>query len=298
MFTKKRSDGTYIRDLPYFTRMLPYIMPKRSDACIYFEQDFDLTSTLEYVRAANEGCGPNEKKLTVFQVFLCATARTLALRPKLNRFVAGFRYYQRNRIVFNFVAKKELSDGGAEINVTMPFSPLETLATLPPKVSSRVSRIKKGEATDADDLNAFLARLPRFVNRIIFGTLAFLDYHNALPLSFMSGLPFYSSVFFTNVGSVGIDAPFHHNFEFGTCGLFVAIGKIRKERTIGAEGAVETRDRVKVTFTYDDRIADGIYCGRAIDLLRSFVEDPASLESVPDLSPEQLAELAVTVGGE
>jgi hypothetical protein len=294
MFTKKRSDGTFIEDLPYFTRILPYLMPKRSDACIYFEQDFDVTKALEYVHAANVGCPPGEKRLTLFQVVLCATVRTLALRPKLNRFVAGLRYYQRNRIVFNFVAKRELSDGGDEINVTLSFSPFETLSTLPPKVSSFVSKVKKGETTDTDDLNKLLARLPRFVNRIIFGTMFFLDYHNALPFSFIKGMPFFSSVFFTNVGSVGIDAPFHHNFEFGTCGIFVAIGKIREERVVEPDGTIETKDRVKVTFTYDDRITDGIYCGRAIDLLRSLVENPVALEKAPELSPEQLAELRLS----
>ncbi|MGA2545337.1 MAG: 2-oxo acid dehydrogenase subunit E2 [Rectinemataceae bacterium] len=293
MFTKKRSDGSYIRDLPYFTRLMPYLMPTRSEACIYFEQDFDVTKALAYVRAANADRAPGQKKLTLFLVVLCATVRTIGLRPKLNRFVAGFRYYQRNRIIFNFVAKRELTDGGSEINVTLPFSPFETLSTLQPKVSAYVSRIKSGETTDADDLNEFLARLPRFVNRIVFGTLSFLDYHNALPPSFTKGLPFYSTVFFTNVGSVGIDAPFHHNFEFGTCGLFVAIGKIRRERVPGADGSLEERDRVKVTFTYDDRITDGIYCGKAIDLLRSFVEDPSTLETPPELSPDQLAELAL-----
>ena len=293
MFTKNRKDGTYIRDLPYFTRLTPYLMPTRTEACIYFEQDFDVTKALAYVHAVNAASPPGEKRLTLFQVFLCATARTIAMRPKLNRFVAGFRYYQRNGIVFNFVAKKELTDEGAEINVTLPFSPYETLATLPPKVSSYVSRVKKGETTDADDLNKLLARLPRFANRIVFGAVNFLDYHNALPLSFTSGLPFYSSVFFTNVGSVGIDAPFHHNFELGTCGLFVAIGKIRKESVTDESGRIERRDKVKVTFTYDDRIADGIYCGRAIDLLRSLVEDPALLEAPPELSPDQLAELGI-----
>ena len=40
-------------------------------------------------------------------------------------------------------------------------------------------------------------------------------------------------------------------------------------------------------------IADGIYCGKAIDLLRSLVEDPALLEAPPELSPDQLAELGV-----
>jgi hypothetical protein len=106
-------------------------------------------------------------------------------------------------------------------------------------------------------------------------------------------MPFFSSVFFTNVGSVGIDAPFHHNFEFGTCGLFVAIGKIRRERVVDEAGKAEMRDRVKVTFTYDDRITDGIYCGRAIDLLRSLVEDPSALELPPELTPDQLGELAL-----
>ncbi len=81
MFTKKRSDGAYIRDLPYFTRLMPYLMPKRSEACIYFEQDFDVTKALEYVRAANADCPPGQKRLTLFQIFLCATARTLAPRP-------------------------------------------------------------------------------------------------------------------------------------------------------------------------------------------------------------------------
>jgi hypothetical protein len=294
MFTKKRSDGTYIKELPYFTRIIPYAMPTRTEAAIYFEQEFDVTKTLEYVKKANAGCAPGQKRLTLFQVLLCATVRTVALKPRLNRFVAGLRYYQRNRIAFNFVAKKELTEGGEEVNATLAFSPYETLATLPPKVASFVSRVKKGEATDADDFNRLLARLPRWINKLIVKALFFADYHNGLPADFIKGMPFFATVFFTNVGSVGVDAPFHHNFEFGTCGLFIALGKIRQETVVGADGKPVKRDLVKVTFTYDDRITDGIYCGKAIDLLRSFVEDPSLLENPPELSPELLKELALS----
>ncbi len=293
MFTKKRCDGTYMKDLPHFTRIMPYLMPTRTESCIYFEQEFDVTRALEYVAAANAGAPSGEKRLTFFQLFLTAAVRTIALRPKLNRFVSGFRYYRRKRISFNFVAKRELTDEGSEINVTLNFSPLETLSTLPAKVGAYVSRVKKGSSTDADSLNAFLARLPRFALRAVIGTIKWLDYHNALPYSFIRGLPFYSTIFFTNVGSVGIDAPFHHNFEFGTCGLFVAIGKIGKARVAGPDGAVHERDTVKVTFSFDDRITDGIYCARAIDLLRSFIADPSALEKEPELSPELVAELAL-----
>jgi hypothetical protein len=293
MFTKKRCDGTYIKDLPHFTRILPYLMPSRAESCIYFEQDFDVTKTLEYVASANAARKPGGVRLSFFQVFLCAAVRTIALRPKLNRFVAGYRYYRRNRIIFNFVAKREMTDEGGEINVNLPFSPKETLTGLAEKLTRHVLAAKRGESDEVDSLNAFLAKLPRFAMRLVAKALFWADYHNGLPASFVKGMPFFSSVFFTNVGSVGIEAPFHHNFEFGTCGLFVAIGKIRQERAIGADGQPCERELVKITFTFDDRITDGIYCGRAIDLLRSFVEDPTPLEKEPELTPELVAELAL-----
>jgi hypothetical protein len=291
MLKKTRPDGTLITGLPHFTRLLPYLMGSRTDSTIFFEQDFDITHALRFVKEKNQGSDGGQKRLTFFQVFLCAAVRTLALRPKLNRFVSGYNYYQRNRIIFNFVAKKELSDEGAEINITIPFSPEETLATLPQKVSSFVNRGKSGPSNESDSLNAFLAGLPRWMIRLVVGTLRFLDYHNMLPEAFISSMPFWASIFFTNVGSVGIDAPFHHNFNIGTCGFFIAMGKIRRECVTSESGSVELRDRVKVTFTYDDRITDGIYCGRAIELFRTFVENPGQLERPPELSASLHAEL-------
>ncbi len=90
LFTKKRPDGTYVKDLHFFTRMLPFLMPTRADACIYFEQEIDLTRTLQYVRSKR-----GEAKPTVFYIILYAALRTLAVRPKMNRFVSGGRHYQR-----------------------------------------------------------------------------------------------------------------------------------------------------------------------------------------------------------
>jgi hypothetical protein len=282
MLKKTRADGTYLAKLPHFTRILPYLMGTRTDSTIFFEQELDVTHALQYVR---------ERKISFFQMFLCAAVRTLALRPKLNRFVSGFNYYQRNAITFNFVAKKKLTDEGEEINITLSFSPDETLSTLPAKVAAVVEKGKTGPANESDSLNAFLVKLPRGLLRLIIGSLRALDYHNMLPGSFMASMPFWASIFFTNVGSVGIDAPFHHNFNLGTCGFFIALGRIRRETVTLADGSTTTRDRVKVTYTYDDRIADGIYCGRAIDLFRSFVEKPELLEEPPSLTAEQRAEL-------
>ncbi|MDR0323430.1 MAG: 2-oxo acid dehydrogenase subunit E2 [Treponema sp.] len=291
MFTKKRSDGTYIPNLHFFTQLLPYLMPKRSDACIFFEQEFDVTQTLKYIsKRRKDGSGI---KISLFYIILYAAVRLIAQRPKLNRFVSGHKYYQRNRISFNFVAKRDLSDDGEEVNVTMSFSPRLTLEGFCKKINDHLLTIKKGAGTGAEKTNALVTRLPRLLIKFIVWGVKYLDYHNGLPKSVIDSLPFFSTIFFTNVGSVGIDAPLHHNFEIGNCGIFCAIGKIRKENILKTDGTVETRDKVKITFTYDDRITDGIYCARGIDILRDLVENPEKLESPPELTEEEIKKLGL-----
>ena len=290
MFTKKRRDGTYLKNLHFLTQIMPYLMPTRTEAAIYFEQEYDVTKTLEYVRKHKDSGGP---KMTMFYIILYAGIRVIAQRPNMNRFIAGQRIYQRNNISYNFTAKRELSDEGEEFTVTMSFSPLISLEKFCKKIDDYISSHKKGKNSDTEKLNAFLSGMPRFFIRSFVWLVRFLDYHNALPRVIMDALPFYTTVFFANVGSVGIDAPFHHTFEIGTCGIFCTIGKIRKEPCLKPDGTVEMRDKVKINFTFEDRITDGIYCARAVDMLRDLVENPEKLEMPLEMTPEQWAALGL-----
>jgi len=288
MLRSTRPDGTLLRGLPHYTQILPYVIPRRTDASIYYEQDFDVTPTIAYLRGVNER---REGPLGFFHVVLAAAVRTFALRPRLNRFVAGYRIYQRNEILISFVIKKDMSDDGKDIVITIPFDPDETLATLAPRVNTIVRSAKRGAGVESDELNQTLMKLPPLALRAAIGVLKGLDGEGLLPRSFIGTLPFWSSVFISNVGSIGIDAPLHHAFNVGTCGLFSAIGPIRKEPVLNAEGDWEQRDLVKATFTFDERITDGIYCARSIDLLRRLVEQPEQLAVPPDLTPELRAQL-------
>jgi hypothetical protein len=254
MAFKNRSDGTLITDLPSFRGMLPFLMKTKTESIIYFEQERDVTETLSYIRQFNESMTEKSKKITIFHVFLCAFVRTIALRPQLNRFISGYKYYQRNEISINFVAKKVLSDEAEEINVKIAFNPGPVL-------------------------------------RLIMKTFRLLDYWNLAPAGMIRVDPMYSTLFLTNLGSVGVDAPFHHLFEWGNNGLFAAIGKIKRVYSMNKEGQVVSRSVVKVTYTLDDRISEGIYCARAIDILKKLVETPSLLETPPELSQEILDEL-------
>ncbi|MBN2656795.1 MAG: 2-oxo acid dehydrogenase subunit E2 [Spirochaetales bacterium] len=291
MLKKTRPDGTYIEGLHHFTRMLPYMMPGRTESAIYFEQEFDVTETLPYIEKWNREHEDSEGRLTFFQVFLCGLARTVALRPDLNRFISGFNYYQRNEILLNFIAKKELTDEGEEINITVPFSPFETLWSVRKKIHGYVNRGKSDAGNESDDLNETLMKFPRFFLKFFFRMYNFLDYHNILPASLIKADPMYVTSFVTNVGSVGVDAPFHHNFERGTCGIFIALGKFKKFRYLDEAGKLQERDVVKVTYTLDDRIKDGIYCAKSIDLFKEMVENPSILENPPELEKVNLERL-------
>ena len=107
----------------------------------------------------------------------------------------------------------------------------------------------------------------------------------------MEGSPFHGTICFTNVGSVGVEAPQHHLFDLGTCGLFLSVGIVRREWKPDSKGKMRQRDVVKVVYAFDDRICDGMYGGRTIVLIKKLTENPEELLNVPDLTAAQLEAL-------
>lgn len=85
---------------------MPHLMNKRTDAEVYVNMEFDVTETLRYIEEKNRG--EDEYKTTLFHCILMAVAKTVYLRPDLNRYISGRRYYQRHEITLGFVAKSGL----------------------------------------------------------------------------------------------------------------------------------------------------------------------------------------------
>lgn len=294
----RRRDGTYIKDLPAFTKLMPWLMPTKAGSLIFFQADYDVTETLAYVKEWNRAHARGEGALlTLFEVVLLASARAVAMRPRVNRFIAGKRYYQRNQVLLTFVAKKELTDDGQETNIKVPFALDETLATTARKIRDYVRKGISEVGNDNEKIVEAAVRFPHFVLSFINWAWNWLDAHNFLPYSLTESDPMWSSIFLANVGSFGLDAPFHHLFERGNCPIFMAVGKVREENRIAKDGEgrpiVDTRKILRVNYSFDDRIADGIYMGHCLELVRRFVEDPALLESPEVLAPETVAELAL-----
>ena len=103
-----------------------------------------------------------------------------------------------------------------------------------------------------------------------------------LPNFVLEASPFHTSIFLTNLGSIGIDSIYHHIYNFGTTSIFIAMGKKRKQRVINKDGKIVERKFMKLRFVADERIADGYYLSVALKYIVSLFEHPEVLENPPE----------------
>lgn len=272
----RRVEGEYLGKVSSLRRLMPHLMPGRNESIVFFEQQFELTGTLAYLK--RRAADPEGPHLTFFHVVLAALVRIFHERPQMNRFVVGRRLYQRKGIELSFAVKKKFHDEAPLTTVKITFEPTDTLEDVARRVEAAIG-VGRGEAqTGTEKEMGFFTALPRSVLRFSMWLQGVLDYFNLLPGAMIRPDPLYASMFLANLGSVGIDAPFHHLYEYGTTPLFGTIGKIHKAPVVTPEGELAVRDVVKLRYSFDERIADGFYCARSLELFQRLVEAPEALE--------------------
>ena len=121
--------------------------------------------------------------------------------------------------------------------------------------------------------------LQKIPGKHLIGRIArFLDRHGWMPADVIATDPYYCSVVLTNLGSLKLDAGYHHMTNWGTNSVFCAIGLMKKRPFYDDEGNVQMRMSVDLGLTIDERLADGYYYSRTIRLLKKLLENPELLE--------------------
>lgn len=272
----RRFDGKPARDVPAYRRIVPFLMRGRNESAVYFEQRIDLTNTLPWLEAVN---ARQAQRVTLFHLVLGALARVLDERPRLNRFVTGRRIHQRDGIYISFAAKKRFDDDAPLSVVKRRFDPGEPLLDMVARLSENIADARSDRESSVDKEVGLLLKLPTPLLDGAVRLVRALDFLNIAPRALLENDPMYASVFVANLGSIRIDAAYHHLYEHGNCPLFVTLGKIERVPVVTEDDRVEPRDVVHIKYTYDERIEDGLYCARALDILQRYLEDPASWAS-------------------
>ncbi|NLN72159.1 MAG: 2-oxo acid dehydrogenase subunit E2 [Thermoplasmatales archaeon] len=271
---KDRRDGAYIRDVDPMHKIIPYLLPRRTDSEVFLIRSVDVTNLMKYV---SERKGIEGNSVSLFSSMVAAMVRTSAVRPALNRFVKGYRLYQRNDLIVGFVAKEGYEDDSGSHLVNVTVDPGDDIFRVSEKVYGKVNASRKGDSTGTDSAVDGLANMPRWFLRIAVRFLRFLDFHGWVPKSITKDDPNFASVFVSNMGSIGCGAPMHHLNEWGTNSIFLCIGE-KYDKVVPFEGGYAVRPHIDFAFTVDERIADGVYFARSIDIFTKFLEEPSVME--------------------
>ena len=200
------------------------------------------------------------------------------LRPRVNRFIAGRRIYQREDVSIAFIAKKQFSDQGEEAIMFLGFDGDATIDSVHDRIFKNVSEVRNGKTDNSTDFIEKLAKLPRWILRVVMGILLFLDYFGKVPYSLVKEDPDYASIYISNLGSIKLNAGYHHLNNWGTNSMFCVIGEKYKAPFYDNIGNVQIREALNIGITLDERIADGYYYAKTIKLLKYLLQNPELLE--------------------
>ncbi len=277
-----RSDGKKIKKLTPIFKIMPCVMLDRVDSQVYFKQDIALKHLDEYIdRKAEEGI-----RLSYMNIIYAAIVRIIGERPRLNRFAMNGALYQRNKIYVSLVIKKSLTDDGVETPLKLKFNGDENIFEIKEKLDATIEKNKDVKAANkTDKLVSILSAIPSGLIRAIVKFLMFLDKHGIMPKKIIEASPFHTSVFLTNVGSLGIDSIYHHIYNFGTTSMFFSMGK-KKKSYIYEDEEFKEEKCITLAFVGDERICDGYYYASSFKLLLKYLKKPELLEENGEVEKE------------
>lgn len=124
--------------------------------------------------------------------------------------------------------------------------------------------------------------LPDLAMRIVVFLLLWLDKVGLMPKFIGKASPWHCSVFLTNIGSIGVESIYHHLYEFGTCSMFVPMGKKSRRHSFNKHGELAASKSILLKFVLDERICDGFYYASSMRMLSKTMNNPASLLTPPE----------------
>ena len=271
----KRPDGRLLRNIEPLQLITGFLMKRRYDAMNMYEDSFDCTMWDKYIKEKEaEGI-----RLDYMQIFIAGIVRTIALYPRLNRFVMNGKIYARPKIWVSFTIHPELHIDSPDTTIKLCFEGTESITEIANIIHEAIRKetVLRTEENDTDKLARFFTAIPSGILNVVVAVLMWMDRHNMLPKAIIDFSPFHTSFYITNLKSLGINYVYHHTCEFGTNGLFFAMGK-EKMVPVVEKGEIISQKRMGFSLVSDERFCDGLYFAKALRELRKIMKNPAVLE--------------------
>ncbi len=278
-----RADGNRVKHKDPILRLIPYIMPKRYDAQVFFDDDIILEESENLIKKLRK----EGHRVLFLHIVLASILRTMVEFPKANRFVAGRKVYARKEYAYSFAMKKEFSLDADETIVKVKLQADDTLIDVVSKVNEAIVKNREvSNKNETDKAAKFLNLMPGWLIRFAMFIVRRLDNHRLMPKFLINASPFHSSAFVTDLGSLGIKPVYHHIYDFGTTSFFIAFGTKEKHLELTKENEVKKIRKMAMRIAVDERICDGYYFAQTIKRFKSHIKNPEKLLTKPAEKPK------------
>lgn len=273
-----RSDGHLVKKLDPIVALTSYIMPTRCDAQIFTDYKADFEKLARYIAAkSDEGY-----RITFMEIIIAAYIRTVAQLPEINRFIANKRLYARSELAVSFALVRDSADGELSENTTKCYFDLnDTIYDVSDRIRDTVEACRKEDADNSTLKVAKLLMNP-FLANIVVWLARVLDRYGIMPRWLLNASPFHTSMFVTNMASIGLPAIQHHIYNFGTCSQFVSIGSVERGVALDAKGNVVRKRLLPLGVVCDERSCEGAMYAKMLSIMGRLLNNPEQLEQPPE----------------
>ena len=275
----RRADGRLLKKIDPIIALTPYLMPMRCDAQVFLNYKLDYEKMARYIVEQ----GGKGNKFTFMEIIIAAFVRVVSELPEVNRFITNKRLYARTQLTVSFVLLKETEDPNAieENTVKCYFDPFDTIFDVAERVNNAIEQNRREEADNSTMKVAQLLLNPVLANTVV-AAARFLDRYGIMPKYILDASPFHTSMFFTQMASIGMPAVNHHIYNFGTTSLFVSMGSVVRETTPGPDGKMIRKRYLPIGITADERICAGAMYARLVNRVMHYINNPELLETPPE----------------
>jgi hypothetical protein len=269
-----RYDGWRVRKVDPLFSVVPFILPTRVDSEVLFEIEMPIDIVDEFIRIHKK----DMPHLSLMHVVMASLVRLISQRPYINRFIVWNKIFARNHVSFSLAIKRSMTDDGEETVIKPYFLPTDTLQDVVRKTNLELANNQQvGQENTSDSISKIMGFLPDFLLRSVIYFVKLLDKIGIMPKFFFKASPFHTTLFLTNLGSIGIESIYHHLYEFGTCSIFAAMGKKTRKSIVNNDGTIKSTKSIKLKFVLDERICDGFYYASTIRMLEKILNNPSVL---------------------
>lgn len=252
------------------------LKPRRCDSFVYCHKDFDLTNLAKYIEKKKK----TNRDVTYFHAFVTALGKVIYNRNRLNRFVQNRHIFEHNDVVISFVAKVSFDDKSEEIMIMVPIKENDTIDTVGSYIKDKVDgvRKRKDKKEGANDAIDTLGKLPNIIRVPLVGLLKWCDDKGILPASLTKDNLYYSSTIVSNLGTLKNNGIHHNITNFGTCSSLLTMGEAKNKEVIDENGKKSIRKICDWGIAFDERVADGFYLIKSMEMIQYIFDNPELLE--------------------